>query len=188
LFVCLLCQDNRERQVHHLKDHEKSAKHLEALADFQERLSNAAPTASGSSVSHPPLISDQVIVGDALRALLASATADPSQPLYRHDHPLIPASPPPDASGSDEPWQGPHSQVSGINWRMLRARENTTLESSPLQEYVQSVAQASLDFINEDLSEDELLERISLGSDLSDTPRGTWLIFFNHSFIKVYSV
>jgi len=52
------------------------------------------------------------------------------------------------------------------------------LESSPLQEYIQSMSQASLDFINGDLSEDELLERISLGSDSSDAPQGAYLFFF----------
>ena len=173
MFVCLPCQDNRECQLHHLKDHEISAKHIEALADFQEQLSNAAPTASGSSSSHP-LISNQAVADDALRALLALATRNPSQHLYRDGHPLVPPSPP-DHSGS---WQGPHSPVTGINWNLLEAMENTMLESSPLQEYIQSMSQASLDFINGDLSEDELLERINLGSDSSDAPQGAYLFFF----------
>jgi hypothetical protein len=171
LFVCLPCQDNRERQIHHLKDHEKTTKHIEALADFEEQLSNAA---SGSSSSHPPVISNQAVTDDALRALLASATANPSQPLYHDDHPLIPPATP-DHSGS---WQGPHSPVTGINWNLLEATENTMLETSPLQEYIQRVSQASLDFINGDLSEDELLERVSLGSDSSHAPQGLCLVFF----------
>jgi hypothetical protein len=174
LFVCLSCRDNRERQIHHLKDHEKSAVHIEALADFEEQLSNAA-TGSGrslSSRSHP------VNEADALQALLASATANPSQ--YHYDHLLIPpSSSPSDHSGS---WQNPlaHSESPrpGINWNLLEATENTILENSPLQEYIQSVSQASLDFINGDLSEDELLERVSLGSDLSHVPQGVfWLSF-----------
>ncbi|KAF8803001.1 hypothetical protein BYT27DRAFT_7110917 [Phlegmacium glaucopus] len=176
LFVCLACQDNRECQLHHLKDHERSGKHIEALADFQEQLSNATPTASGSSGSYP-LISNQAVADDALRALLASATGNPSQHLYRDDHPLVPPSP--DHSGS---WQGPLSPVTGINWNLLEATENTILESSPLQEYIQSVSQASLDFINGDLSEDELLERISLGSDSSGAPR------VGHAWIKFHFV
>ena len=126
---------------------------MEALADFEEKLSNLNIAASGSNQP------------DALRALLASATANPSH----DDHPLIPPSPP-DHSGS---WQGPlaHSSETGINWNLLEATENTMLEISPLQEYIQSVSQASLDFISGNLSEDELLERISVGSD-SDSSHG----------------
>jgi hypothetical protein len=124
-----------------LKDHEKTAKHIEALADFEQP--------------------------NALGALLASATGN------SHYHPLIPPSPP-DHSGS---WSGPHSPVTGagINWNLLEAMENTMLEESPLQEYIQSVSQASLDFINSDLSEDELLEHISLGSDSSHATQGVCL-------------
>ena len=61
---------------------------------------------------------------------------------------------------------GPHSSVTGISWNLLEAKENTMLENpkSPFQKYIQSVSQASLDFINGDLSEDELLERISISS------------------------
>ena len=83
---------------------------------------------------------------------------------------------PPDHSAS---WQDPHSPVTGINWNLLGATENTLLENSPLQECIQSVSQASLDFINNDLSDDELLERISIGSDSSYAPEGVYL-FFSH--------
>ena len=122
--------------------------------------------ASGSSSSHLPVNSD------ALGALLASATA--KSPQYLH-HDIVPPSPP-DHSAS---WQDPHSPVTGINWNLLGATENTLLENSPLQEYIQSVSQASLDFINNDLSDDELLERISIGSDSSHAPEGVYL-FFSH--------
>ena len=160
MFVCLPCQDNRERQIHHLKDHEKTAKHIRALADFDD-----------SSSSHLP-VNNQA---DALGALFASATANPSQ----HHH-LIPPTPP-DHSAA---WPAPPSPT-GINWNLLEATENTMLEE-PLQEYLQSVSQASLDFINGNLSEDELLEHISLGSDSSQGE--SFLSPVTHFSIKFYLV
>jgi hypothetical protein len=159
MFVCLPCQDNRERQIHHLKDHEKSAKHIRALAEFDD-----------SSSSHLPVNNP----ADALGALLASATANPSQ-----HHPLIPPSPP-DHSAA---WPAPPSPVTGINWNLLEATENTMLEE-PLQEYIQSVSQVSLDFINGNLSEDKLLERTSLGSDSSQGE--SFLSPVTHFSIKFY--
>ena len=174
LFVCLPCQDHRERQIHHLKDHEKTAKHIAALANFdnseQLEMSNV-----GSSSSHPPVINKP----DALQALLMSALENPSQHWQDDDyHPVIPRSQsPPDHSAS---WQGPNLPVAGINWDLLEATETTTLEDFPLQEYIQSVSQASLDFINGDLSEDELLERTSVCSDSSHAPQGLPLSFLFH--------
>ena len=76
MFVCLPCQDHRERQIHHLKDDEKTAKHIAALANFDDseqlEMSNIA-----SSSSHPPVITNKP---DALQALLTSALENPSQP------------------------------------------------------------------------------------------------------------
>ena len=156
MFVCLPCRDNHERQIHHLKHHEKTAKHIEALADFE-----------GSSSSHRPVVNNQA---DALGALLASATANPNPSQYQFSMPPSP----PDHSGS---WPVPRSPVTNINWDLLEATENTMLEESPLQDYIQSVSQASLDFINGDISDDELLERISLSSDSSQAPQGVFLFF-----------
>ena len=170
MFVCLPCQDHRERQIHHLKDHEKTAKHIAALANFDDseqlEMSNIA-----SSSSHPPVITNKP---DALQALLTSALENPSQPDDDY-HPVFPRSQsPPDHSAS---WQGPNPPVAGINWDLLEATETTLLEDYPLQEYIQSISQASLDFINGDLSEDELLERTSICSDSSHAPQGLLLFF-----------
>ena len=47
------------------------------------------------------------------------------------------------------------SPVTGIDWNVFEALEDTTLEYDPLQRAAECIAQASLDFLNGDLSADD---------------------------------
>ncbi|PPQ96191.1 hypothetical protein CVT26_004826 [Gymnopilus dilepis] len=82
-------------------------------------------------------LSKAAIVEDGLRTLLLAAIGNYSQPLYPNPHPA--------------------RQVTG----------DTELEPSPLQKVFAQVSRASLDFLNADLSDEELVERGSVESDHS---------------------
>jgi len=91
---------------------------------------------------------DEVIKEDAIRALILSLSAQPGQPWYPTTHPQ--------ASGSTASTSTSRlSPVTGIDWNVFEALEDTTLEYDPLQRAAERIAQASLDFLNGDLSADD---------------------------------
>jgi len=92
---------------------------------------------------------DEVIKEDAIRALILSLSAQPGQPWYptTHSQPSGPTA----ASTSTSTL----SPVTGIDWNVFEALEDTTLEYDPLQRAAERIAKASLDFLNGDLSADD---------------------------------
>ena len=89
--------------------------------------------------------------------MLLAATGNYSQPLYPNSHPAVPP-------GADFTQNSP-SPATGIDWNLFEATGDTELEPSPLQKVFAQVSQASLDFLNADLSDEELVERGSVESD-----------------------
>lgn len=137
MFLCELCRDEHPRLARNCPTHEKTQKHQDALKAAQNpRL--PSPSA------RPPHITHQTVSEDALRALLASASSRPQQPLYPHGHPLLygepnfpnhPQSPPP---------------VTGINWGVYSTFEDTQADLSPEALLRAQVCQATLDYLNGD--------------------------------------
>ena len=103
---------------------------------------------------------DEVVIDDALCALLASATSNPSEhPLYPPDHPSLPSD-----TADFENNAHSLSPVTGINWQLYAAHEDPQVPLLPIQEALAYVAEISLQFLDGDLSEDELVERLSVDS------------------------
>jgi hypothetical protein len=71
-----VCLDNRERASRHCKQHEQTDKHQEALQNYRR------PSTSTQTPGYLPATLDEIVIDDAVRALLASATSNPSE------HPL----------------------------------------------------------------------------------------------------
>ena len=120
------------------------------------QLYHSPSTDSTQTLGYLPATLDEVIIDDAVHALLASATSNPSEhPLYPQDHPSLP---------SDMDFENnAHlpSPVTGINWGLYAAHEDSQVLLSPIQEALAYVAETSLHFLDEDLSEDELVECLS---------------------------
>ncbi|PPQ76395.1 hypothetical protein CVT26_015365 [Gymnopilus dilepis] len=149
VFSCKICQDPRERTANNCARHEGTKVHRDALGDPAE------PQLGGL---HSQAVNNGVVFEDALRSFLLSASNDFSQPLYPPNHPSLP-------TACDRAQRSP-SPVTGIDWNILEALgEETSFEPSPMQEAFSRIAQASLDFLNSDLSDDELVERGSLSSN-----------------------
>ena len=55
----------------------------------------------------------------------------------------------------------------GIDWGLYSVQEDPQVPLSPLQEALAYVAETSLRFLDGDLSEDELVERLSVDSSLN---------------------
>ena len=92
---------------------------------------------------------NEVIKEDAICALFLSLSAQPGQLWYSTTHPQ--------ASGSTVASTSTSrlSHVTGIDWNVFEALENTILEYDPLQGAAEHITQASLDFLNDDLSADD---------------------------------
>ena len=156
VYICEVCLDNRERTLRHCKQHEETDKHQQALQQYHRPSTESTQTPARGY--HPSTL-DEVIIDDAVRALLASATSDPSEhPLYPDDHPSLPSD-----TDFDNNSYSP-SPVTGINWGLYAAREDPQVPLSPIQEALAYVAETSLNFLDGDLSEDELVERLSVDS------------------------
>jgi hypothetical protein len=54
--------------------------------------------------------------------------------------------------------------VTGINWGLYAAREDPQVPLSPIQEALAYVAENAFHFLDGNLSEDELVERLSVDS------------------------
>ena len=87
VYLCEVCLDNRERTSHHCKQHEQTDKHQQALQQYHRPSTESTHTLARG---YYPSTLDEVIIDDAVRALLASATSDqshglPSWPQLRVD-------------------------------------------------------------------------------------------------------
>jgi len=153
VYICEVCLDNRERTSYHCKQHEQTEKHQEALRNYHR------PSTSTQTPGYLPATLDEVVIDDAVRALLASATSNPDEhPLYPPDHPSLPL----DTDFENNACSP--SPVTGINWGLYAAREDPQVSLSPIQEALAYVAETSLHFLDGNLSEDELVERLSVDS------------------------
>ena len=116
--------------------------------------------------------------------LLASATSNPStQPLYPPDYPSLPL-------GTDF-GNNAHlpSPVTGINWGLYAAHEDPQVPLSPIQEALAYVAETSLQFLDGDLSEDEMVERLSVDSSIFSSGKPCLMLFSqNILMLKLWKV
>ena len=102
------------------------------------------PTTSGPQIPTHTLLTE-----DALCALLTSLSAHPHQLPYPAKHPLVygelnfPMSP-----GSPGP-----SPATGLNWNPYEALEDTHAEQSYEDQLREDIAQATLDYLNGDISD-----------------------------------
>ncbi|KAJ3509457.1 hypothetical protein NLJ89_g5213 [Agrocybe chaxingu] len=162
-YSCTPCADNRERSAHHCQKHEETNPHKAALRAFLRRKATANTTEASSG--HPTASDmDQIIKEDGLRALLASATGSLHHRPYPASYPGL--------ENPDYDFPGP-SPVTGIDWHVAESTENTTLQSSPLHQTLSNLAKATLDLIDGNISEEELIERLSIGSDVELDPQYT---------------
>jgi len=165
VYSCLVCQDPRERLAYNCKSHEQSIAHQNHLKSFHPTTPNVLGTSQSPhpSSSVPTAVTpDEVIKEDVIRALIRSLSAQPGQPWYPTTHPQ--------ASGSTAASTSTSrlSPVTGIDWNVFEALEDTTLEYDPLQQAAERIAQASLDFLNGDLSADDEDTFLDCESDHSE--------------------
>ena len=149
-YSCLVCQDPRERNPSNCRNHEKTQTHQQNLLIFQSEPLRTTPVSESSQPL--PTTVNQAVQEDALRALIRSITATPDQPPYPLDFPEL-LSP----TGDDAP------TLTGLQWNL---DESLVLDDDPWKDAASRVAQATLDFLNGDLSGDEDDER----SDASEGP------------------
>ena len=95
---------------------------------------------------------DDVIKEDAIRALILSISARPG---HSTTHPSGLPLPSGSATAATSTSTQSDSPFTGIDWNMFEALEDTTLQHDPLQNAAERIAQASLDFLNSDLSADD---------------------------------
>ena len=119
---------------------------MRRLQRFDAEINSAARGNPTQSTSQVPSPLDSLILEDALRALLASASSQPNQPLYRPGHPNVYAEPNFPASARSS------SPVTGIDWNLLEAYEDPVpdQEKSPQDQLRENLCQATLDFLNYD--------------------------------------
>ena len=106
---------------------------------------NPTPSTSNSQAS-----TNRVLSEDALHALLISATSQPNQPRYPLDHPNYNVyGDPTSHSRSGSPANG-----AGFNWGLYEI-ENTIADPTPQEQLLSDISQATLEFLNEDISDFE---------------------------------
>ena len=157
LYVCKACGDGRQREPHNCKTHNSTNAHKVAVENFdKEPLSSDEdenrmnPTTSGPQIPTHALLTE-----DALRALLTSLCAHPHQPPYPAEHPLVYGEPnSPMSPGSPGP-----SPATGLNWNLYEALEDTHAERSYEDQLREDITQATLDYLNGDISDLEDGER-----------------------------
>ncbi|KAF8164203.1 hypothetical protein BJ912DRAFT_1150335 [Pholiota molesta] len=157
-YYCLVCRDGRERLQKNAKKHEQSQVHQNALLAFTHETSTSL-RGSLTQSQEDQGATLRALSNDALRALLASGTSNPSQPLYpptsgsynSYGEPNFPDS----LAGS----QGLAASPPRMNWLAYEALEDTTAQVSPSDQLHQSIFQKTLDFLNNgnlsDFSEEE---------------------------------
>jgi len=147
VYICKICPGGRERKPRNCMTHE-------ALQEHQGALAHSRNTPDATSSTHPqagssyPQNSRELVLEDALRSLLRSATAQPTQPLYPPSHPSV-------VHSADLPAAIGTSQATGIDWGVSHMLEDHVLEASPLEQAAAEISQATFNFLNGDISEDE---------------------------------
>ncbi|KAF8957514.1 hypothetical protein BDZ97DRAFT_2079129 [Flammula alnicola] len=153
LFTCLVCQDGLERKAADCKAHESTQGHIQRL-----RLKSPSPEdvrgnpTPSTSTSQAP--TNRALTEDALRALLVSATSQRDQPLYPPGHPNLNVYGDPNFltshSRSDSPATG-----AILDWGLYEF-ENTIADPTPQDQLLDDISQATLAFLNEDISDFEV--------------------------------
>ena len=111
------------------------------------RLGNPAPSTSTSQAS-----TNRALTEDALRALLISATSQPHQHRYPPSHPNHNIyGDPTSHSRSGSPATGTGT---GFNWNLYEI-EDTIADPTPQEQLFSDISQATLEFLNEDISDFE---------------------------------
>lgn len=136
LFSCRLCR-NDPRTSFNCPSHERSKKHQDAV--------NAANRQPSFTRRRDPLSS--LVVEDGLRALVASGSSRPRQPLYPPGHRYFrePNFSEPGPAQFEEP-----SPASGINWHVLEAFGNTDAELSHEEQLRAQLCDISMAILNSD--------------------------------------
>jgi hypothetical protein len=124
------------------------------------------PTPSTSTSQAP---ANRALTEDALRALLVSATFQPDQPRYPPGHPNL-------NFYSEPNFLAPHSRSGSppgaiLDWGLYES-ENTIADPTSQEQLVNDISQATLAFLNEDISDFEV-------DDLSDSDNDAGT-FFEH--------
>ena len=112
-----------------------------------------------------PTTVNQALQEDALRALIRSITATPDQLPYPPDFPGLLSSP----TGNDTP------TLTGLQWNL---DESLVLDDDPWKEAASRVAQATLDFLNGDLSGEDEDERLDASDGPHTVPDSAGAFFF----------
>lgn len=165
-YVCKACGDGRRREPHNCKTHDSTNAHKAAVDNFgKEPLSdNDESEDRGNPTSGPQIPTHDLLTEDALRALLTSLSAHPHQPPYPAEHPLVYGEPNfPRSPGSPRP-----SPATGLDWNVYEALEDTQAERSYEDQLREDIAQATLDFLNGDISDLEDGERSEAESSSAD--------------------
>uniref|UniRef100_A0A8H7XVA1 Uncharacterized protein n=1 Tax=Psilocybe cubensis TaxID=181762 RepID=A0A8H7XVA1_PSICU len=138
LYYCRVCQDTKGRQKHHLNEHFNTTKHQTALQAFHTKEKSSA----SSQTSLPP-VNKSLLLEDALRAILVSASRQPHQPLYPANDPRL-------SRVSAAPSSTTLSTVSPltrIDWNLFNDDEIMS-DPSPIDFASAQICQATLDFLN----------------------------------------
>ena len=169
LFSCLVCQDGLDRKVADCKAHECTQGHIQRLRRFKSPspdVDNSNPTLSTSTSQAP---TNCALTEDALHALFVSAIFQPDQPHYPPGHPNL-------NLYSKPNFLAPHSGRSGsppdtiLDWGLYES-ENTIADPISQEQLVNDISQATLAFLNEDISDfkvDDLLDSDNDASTFSE--------------------
>jgi hypothetical protein len=165
-YVCKACGDGRQREPHNCKTHDSTNAHKAAIEIFDKGplSSDDDKDRRNSATSGPQIPTHDLLTEDALRALLTSLSAHPHQLPYPAEHPLVYGEPNfPRSPGSPGP-----SPATGLDWNLYEALEDTQAERSYEDQLREDIAQATLDFLNGDISDLEDGERSDTESSSTD--------------------
>ena len=109
---------------------------------------NPTPSTSTSEAS-----TNRALTEDALRALLVSASSQPNQPRYPLSHPNQNVYGDPMSHSRSASAASPATGT-GFNWGLYEI-ENTIADPTPQEQLLNDISQATLEFLNEDISDFE---------------------------------
>jgi len=146
LYVCKACCDGRPREPFNCKAHNETQVHKDAIVAFDNGPPSEDDNRGNSGSTSAQIPTHDLLTEDALRALVVSLTAQPHQPLYPSGHPLVYGEP-------NFPTSPGPSPATGVNWTLYETLEDTVAEQSFEVQLTQDIAQATLDFLNDDDSD-----------------------------------
>ncbi|KAH9948702.1 hypothetical protein B0H21DRAFT_890351 [Amylocystis lapponica] len=146
MWRCILCNDGRPHRAANRARHENSAGHQLAV---QHRDTEHLHLSTARTVL--PAAQTQDMIEDAVRHLLGSMAGHSQPPPVVQSRPRSPP-------------------VSQLNWGLFEATEHQDLEAPPDRRAVQSISEALLEYLDNDMvnSDDEEVER----SDAEDMDNG----------------